>query len=158
MNERDNHAIALRFSDPDVDRPADLVRGLDCPGRGKAVSPLNGKDLTGWKLKEHAKNKSHWMVGKALMHSEKPATLVATVTPVGEGAELVNAQGGGVDIYTEEKFGDCRHRARVHGAQGLELRHLRHGRVRGADPRQLRQGEGRPWATWAGSTAPPRPR
>jgi len=74
---------------------------------GKAITPFNGKDLSGWKLKEHAKNRSHWVVGKALMSSEKPAALVVAQTPIGEAAELVNAQGGGVDIYTEEKFGDC---------------------------------------------------
>lgn len=68
----------------------------------QAVEPFNGKDLMGWKLKGPAE-KSHWKVGKASLDPQDPRKLVVT-----EGTELVNAQGGGVDLYTESKFGDAR--------------------------------------------------
>ncbi len=67
----------------------------------QAVEPFNGKDLSGWKLKGPAA-KSHWKVGKASLDPQDPRKFVVT-----EGAELVNAQGGGVDLYTEAKFGDA---------------------------------------------------
>jgi hypothetical protein len=72
---------------------------------GKAVSPFNGKDLTGWKLKG-SEAKSRWTVGKAVVDSQKPSELLV-VAVEGETKELVNAKGGGVDIYTDEKFGDA---------------------------------------------------
>jgi hypothetical protein len=68
------------------------------------VEPLNGKNLDGWKLKG-PEEKSHWTVGVAAMSEENPREL--SVRPVEEKGELVNAQGGGVDISTERTFGDC---------------------------------------------------
>ncbi len=70
------------------------------------VKPINGKDLGGWKLKGDNTEKSHWMIGTAQLDS-KDATKLVTEPATGEKAELVNAQGAGVDIFTEEKFGDC---------------------------------------------------
>ena len=67
----------------------------------QAVEPFNGKDLTGWKLKGSAE-KSKWKVGKAALDPAAQNKLVVT-----EGAELVNAQGGGVDLYSEAKHGDA---------------------------------------------------
>lgn len=67
----------------------------------QAVEPFNGKDLAGWKLKGPAE-KSKWKVGAA---SLDPAANNKFL--VAEGAELVNAAGGGVDLYTEAKFGDA---------------------------------------------------
>ncbi|HEX7897168.1 MAG TPA: DUF1080 domain-containing protein [Planctomycetota bacterium] len=67
----------------------------------QAVEPFNGKDLAGWKLKGAAE-KSKWKVGKA---SLDPAAQNKFL--VAEGGELVNAQGGGVDIYSEAKHGDA---------------------------------------------------
>jgi hypothetical protein len=67
----------------------------------QAAEPFNGKDLSGWKLKG-AEAKSKWKVGKASLDPADPKKLA-----VGEGAELVNAAGGGVDLYTEAKFGDA---------------------------------------------------
>ena len=67
----------------------------------QAVEPFNGKDLTGWKLKGPAE-KSKWKVGKAALD---PAA--ANKFTVGEGSELVNAAGGGVDIYSEARHGDA---------------------------------------------------
>ena len=67
----------------------------------QAVEPFNGKDLAGWKLKGAAE-KSKWKVGKA---SLDPAAQNKFL--VAEGGELVNTQGGGVDIYSEARHGDA---------------------------------------------------
>ncbi len=72
---------------------------------GKTITPFNGNDLGGWKLKG-PEAKSKWTVGKAVIDSQKPSELLL-VAIEGEPKELVNAKGGGVDLYTEEKFGDC---------------------------------------------------
>lgn len=70
---------------------------------GKPVQPFNGKDLTGWALVN--KDASKWVVGKATLSPTDPKLLKVED---GDG-ELINAtQGGGSDIYTEAKFGDCR--------------------------------------------------
>jgi hypothetical protein len=71
----------------------------------KADAPFNGKNLEGWKLKGD-KAKSKWTVGKAKMDEQNPRSLVVADSKEGEG-ELVNAQSGGVDLYTEQKWGDC---------------------------------------------------
>ncbi len=73
---------------------------------GKAVMPFNGKSLDGWKLKGDNKEKSNWTVGKARMDPESPRNLMVEDANAGEG-ELVNAKSGGVDIFTEEKWGDA---------------------------------------------------
>jgi hypothetical protein len=67
----------------------------------QAAEPFNGKDLAGWKLKGPAE-KSKWKVGKASVDPQAANRLV-----VAEGGELVNAAGAGVDLYTEQKWGDC---------------------------------------------------
>jgi hypothetical protein len=72
----------------------------------EAQMPFNGKNLDGWKLKGNNKEKSKWTVGKAKMDPESPRNLVVMDSKQGEG-ELVNAQGGGVDVYTEQKWGDA---------------------------------------------------
>jgi len=66
-------------------------------------SPFNGKDLTGWKTKTHPKNTSHWVAGSAKPDEKNPAALAVSK----EGSELINAQGKGVDLYTEAVYGDC---------------------------------------------------
>ena len=71
----------------------------------KSIMPFNGKDLTGWKLKGDAA-KSQWKVGSAVMDEANPSKLIAAPlarNPVS--AELVNFASG-VDIFTEQKFGD----------------------------------------------------
>lgn len=68
----------------------------------QAVEPFNGKDLTGWKFKG-PEARSKWRVGKASLDPQDPRKLVVAE---GEG-ELVNAQGGGVDLYSEAKWGDA---------------------------------------------------
>lgn len=72
--------------------------------QGRIIEPFNGVDLTGWELKRETG--SQWVVGQAVMCSEKPRELVVTPAAEGEG-HLVNAGRGGVDIFTADEFGDC---------------------------------------------------
>jgi hypothetical protein len=70
------------------------------------AAPFNGKDLSGWKLKNEKASK--WVVGKAEVSAKEPRQLeVAPAT--GDGAALVNALAvgqHGSDISTEAKYGD----------------------------------------------------
>jgi hypothetical protein len=68
----------------------------------KPATPFNGKDLTGWRLKGDNKAGSKWRVGKASLDSANPSRFVVT-----DGDDLVNAEGGGVDIYSDFKHGDA---------------------------------------------------
>lgn len=67
---------------------------------------FNGKSLDGWKLKDDNSDRSKWTVGQAAMDEENNRNLVVTPAKDGKG-ELINAAGGGVDIYSEAEFGDC---------------------------------------------------
>ncbi len=69
-------------------------------GDGKAVLLFNGKDLAGWKAKGKDE-KSKWAVGTATVDDKGQLVFDKA------GAELVNTKGGGVDISSEQKFGDC---------------------------------------------------
>jgi hypothetical protein len=71
-----------------------------------AVQPFNGKDLSGWEMKE-PKDRSHWKVGLAAVNSQKTNEFVLADKPEGEPGHLVNVQGHGVDIYTKEHWGDA---------------------------------------------------
>jgi hypothetical protein len=75
------------------------------------ATPFNGKDLSGWKLKDP--KKSHWEAypnAWPLLDPKNPGafaegaggTSKAGSTP----GSLVNVKGGGTDIYTEEKYGN----------------------------------------------------
>src|SRR5688500_3926391 len=73
--------------------------------KGKAILPFNGADLTGWKLKG-PKERSKWVVGRAALDKKNPGQLaVSAIPPQADGGpgsrHLVNAQGRGVDIYSE---------------------------------------------------------
>lgn len=70
----------------------------------KIVEPFNGKDLSGWVLKQPQGNQ--WAAGIAKMDPINPRELSVTVPAEGKG-QLVNKKGHGVDIYTEQEFGDC---------------------------------------------------
>jgi hypothetical protein len=70
-------------------------------GNPRVVEPLNGRDLSGWTLRRVQGSK--WVVGVAKLDASNPAKLSVTQP----GAELVNGDAHGVDIYTEQKFGDC---------------------------------------------------
>src|SRR5262245_23630472 len=85
---------------------AALVAGPAVAADDKPVTPFNGKSLDGWKLKGKDESKSKWRVGKAALADKDPSQLAVTEAP-GRDGELVNAGSGGVDIFTEQKFGDC---------------------------------------------------
>jgi hypothetical protein len=68
----------------------------------KVAQPFNGRSLEGWKFKSPVE-RSKWKVGKAVVDPQNPSRLV--VQP--DGSELVNSDGGGVDAYTEQKWGDA---------------------------------------------------
>jgi hypothetical protein len=74
----------------------------------KPITPFNDMDLTGWKFKG-SESKSQWSVGRALWSADKPNRF-ALGGPFENGkrvpGELVNFSAS-VDIYTEQKFGDC---------------------------------------------------
>lgn len=67
----------------------------------KAAQPFNGKDLKGWKSK--GKDMGFWCVGTAKVDPDKATELV--VDP--KGKELINAKGGGFDLYSEYTYGDA---------------------------------------------------
>jgi hypothetical protein len=77
-------------------------------GDPKPVEPFNGKDLTGWKLKGNEK-KSYWQAAVVTVDPKYPKALVVVPKQEAQGAQpaLANLMSGGVDIFTEEKFGDC---------------------------------------------------
>src|SRR4051812_223385 len=73
----------------------------------KPAVPFNGTDLSGWKLKGDAK-RSKWVVGHGLLDPANPVNLALGRTSTGdEEKHLVNLKPGGVDISTEQTFGDC---------------------------------------------------
>jgi hypothetical protein len=87
-----------------------LAWGAPALAQDKAILPFNGTDLKGWKFKGN-EAKSKWVVGRAEMDTKAPNKLA--VTPLKPGQDggpaarlLVNASGG-VDLYTEQKFGDA---------------------------------------------------
>jgi hypothetical protein len=67
------------------------------------VEPFNGKDLAGWRLKGDSADKSKWRVGKASLDPSNPSRLVVASA----GNELINAEGAGVDIFSDYKHGDA---------------------------------------------------
>lgn len=73
----------------------------------KPVEPFNGKDLTGWKLKGSDAKKSQWKAAVVLLDESAPTGFTTPKVGADSKMELVNMKGGGVDIFTEEKFGDC---------------------------------------------------
>ncbi len=63
---------------------------------------FNGKNLDGWKLRRE--QGSHWVVGKAVLNASDPRKIEVEDSA----GHLVNAEARGVDIMTEDEFGDCR--------------------------------------------------
>jgi hypothetical protein len=72
----------------------------DSGEKTKPVTPFNGKDLTGWKLRGKD-DKNKWVVGTASVDDKGKLVFKK------DGSEMVNTSGGGIDIYTEQEFGDC---------------------------------------------------
>ena len=91
-----------------------LIAGLILAGfaraEDKVIKPFNGVDLKGWKAKGDEK-RSKWVVGRAGLDEKNPSKLAVTPIPPqadgGPGARLLVNASGGVDLYTEQKFGDC---------------------------------------------------
>jgi hypothetical protein len=86
---------------------ATLVPGSPAGEEGKAVTPFNGTDLKGWKLRNEKNN--HWVVGFAALDEKEPRQLML-LPERKQARELINdlKKGEhGTDIYTDEKFGDC---------------------------------------------------
>ena len=74
--------------------------GEEAKAGAKPIELFNGKDLTGWKLRgPEARNQ--WVAGTVKLDPANPAKVV--VEP--GGTELIN-KAKGVDIYTEQEFGD----------------------------------------------------
>lgn len=71
-----------------------------------AILFFNGKDLNDWQVKS-SKKQSKWVVGTAKISGENPKLLINEGGD-GEMINLVAQQGESVDIYSKEKFGDCR--------------------------------------------------
>jgi len=66
---------------------------------------FNGKDTKGWKVKG-SETSSKWVVGYAELDKANPGKLVVKKEGTGPG-NLVNADRG-VDIFTEQKYGDAK--------------------------------------------------
>lgn len=78
---------------------------LPALGQDKAVNLFNGKDLTGWKVKGDNQAKSKWTVGKASL-DDSGKLVVGPAGSTADDQHLINASGGGVDLFSEPKFGD----------------------------------------------------
>jgi hypothetical protein len=77
----------------------------------RPVVLFNGTDLTGWKLRG-PEARSKWVVGRvALDPKDSRKFAVTPINPAASGGPatrvLINAAAG-VDLYTVQKFGDCR--------------------------------------------------
>ncbi len=70
----------------------------------RVCEPFNGKDLAGWKTV--APQGSQWVVGLAKLDPANPARLIVTEAAADKG-EFINREAHGVDIYSEQEFGDC---------------------------------------------------
>jgi hypothetical protein len=99
-------ALQIHAGPPMVVQFKDIqVRHLQ-PKYGDAVVLFNGQDLDGWQF-QGDKEKSKWVVGKAAVSPQDPKQLVAQKGQ-GEMINLPAKHGDSVDIFSSEKFGDCR--------------------------------------------------
>lgn len=78
--------------------------GLHAADGTRVHEPFNGKDLSGWKTVRP--EGSHWVVGTAGLDPANPARLIVSKADEGQG-EFINREARGVDIYSEQEFGDC---------------------------------------------------
>jgi hypothetical protein len=77
-----------------------LLLGMSVRAGEKTITPFNGKDLSGWKLRGK-EDKNKWAVGTASVDDK------GTLVYKKGGSDMVNTGGGGIDIYTAQEFGDC---------------------------------------------------
>jgi len=80
------------------------AQGLFAAEKFLAMMP-NSDALDGWKFRG-PKFMSKWIVGVAMIDPKNPKKL-AVIKSDDSAIELVNTKKGGVDIYTEQAFGDC---------------------------------------------------
>ncbi len=85
--------------------------GRTAAAEEKPIQLFNGLDLKGWTFKKDQEAKSKWVVGHAKLDDKNPGKLAVTPIPAGAdggpaGRELINAEHS-VDLFTEDKFGDC---------------------------------------------------
>jgi len=79
--------------------------GMSSAVAADVVTPFSGKNLDGWTCKGKIAD-SKWTVGIAAVDPNNPRALV--VEPAGDKpGDLVTTKGGGQDLYTVQKFGDC---------------------------------------------------
>ncbi|MFN3650917.1 MAG: DUF1080 domain-containing protein [Armatimonadota bacterium] len=83
---------------------AGSLSALSAAQEPRPIRPFNRQNLEGWTTKA-PKERSHWVVGRATLDPADPSKLQVEQA-TGRGAQLVNATGGGVDIYSNEKWGD----------------------------------------------------
>lgn len=80
------------------------ARGIFAAEMVFAMMP-NSDTLDGWKLRG-PKFMSKWILGAAMI-DPKNSKKLKVVESDDSNIELVNTKKGGVDIYTEQEFGDC---------------------------------------------------
>lgn len=87
--------------------PIALLASLAPAADPAPVALFNGKDLTGWKAKNPAKNQ--WQACPVSWDAKTPDKLAGGIdnSPDGSLKVLAAVSGGGSDLYTETKFGDC---------------------------------------------------
>ena len=67
------------------------------------IELFNGKDLTGWKLKDAKKR--NWAPMQVVVNDQEPRAFSKPAT-LSDRYDLVNPEPHGTDIYTEQHFGD----------------------------------------------------
>lgn len=95
FNYQGGHSLQLKIL------PADWFYGGHGASLGAVLDLFNGRNLDGWRVKGDAGG--YWQVGTASLAPDDPRELV--VDPAGN--ELINAQRGGHDLYSELEFGDA---------------------------------------------------
>lgn len=99
-------ALQIHAGPPMVVEFKDIrVKNLE-PKYGDAVVLFNGKDLDNWQVNGD-KAKSKWAVGKAKISAQDSKQLVAEKGQ-GEMINLTPKHGESLDIFSSQKFGDCR--------------------------------------------------
>lgn len=99
-----HYLAGLQFVIGDLDAdatPSGSTESENSASDTVTIEPFNGRNLDGWKLKKPTG--SHWQAGAAELDPEDPQKLQLN----GAFGQLVNVKGGGVDIFTEDEFGDC---------------------------------------------------
>jgi hypothetical protein len=109
-------ALQIHAGPPMVVEFKDIrIRNLE-PKYGDTVVLFNGRDLDNWRVNGD-KAKSKWVVGKAKVSPQDPKQLVAEEGQ-GEMINLPAMHGDSLDIFSKEKFGDCRIEVQLMVPQG----------------------------------------